>query len=96
MVVDGIRLDHVRRCGDCGRKPEVVTGYKGLEGDGPFIISCDHGVPIKDQPDGHLRFAMSRSWSKTRAVANWRALWKRSTTPPPCGLAPASSEGDRE
>jgi hypothetical protein len=75
IIVDGVRMDHVRRCGKCGRKPNIRTGYDGYEGEGPFIIMCDHGTPLKDQPDDRLDFALSRSWYKSRAVANWRSLW---------------------
>lgn len=76
IYVDGVRLDHVRRCGDCGRKPRVSTGCKGFEGSGPFLIVCDHGVPLEDQPDDRMHYSMSRSWYKSRAVANWRNLWR--------------------
>ena len=72
----GYRFDHVRRC-RCGRKPKVITGYEGFDdGTGPFVVSCDHGVPLEDQPEGRMNFAMSRSWYKTRAAANWNRMMR--------------------
>lgn len=76
IYVNGTRMDHVRRC-SCGRKPEVSTGYKGFDdGTGPFLIICDHGVPLEDQPEGRMNFSMSRSWYKTRAAANWNSMMR--------------------
>jgi hypothetical protein len=80
--VGNVRMDHVRRC-HCGRRPEISTGYQGFEdGFGPFVISCMHGLgsPVEQYEKvrrGELdaeRYVLSRSWSKTRAVANWRRL----------------------
>lgn len=82
MIVNGVRMDHVRSC-HCGRRPEIMTGYKGFDdGTGPFVISCMHGRgDIMEQYEktrrGELdgeRYVISRSWYKTRAVRNWRAL----------------------
>ena len=77
MTTDsGYRFDHVRRC-SCGRKPTVITGYKGFDdGTGPFVVSCDHGVPLEEQPEGRMNFSMSRSWYKTRAAANWNRMMR--------------------
>ncbi|WP_446325496.1 hypothetical protein [Blastomonas sp. CACIA14H2] len=74
ITASGYRFDHVRRC-HCGRKPQVSTGYEGVDdGTGPFIVSCTHGVPLEDQPEGALNLTFARSWSKTRAARNWNAL----------------------
>lgn len=76
IYVNGTRMDHVRQC-HCGRKPEVTTGYVGFDdGTGPFIISCDHGTPLNEQPEGRLHLAMSRSWAKTRATRNWNRMMR--------------------
>lgn len=69
IIVDGVRLDYVRKC-HCGLRPEIVTAYQGMTpGDGPFIISCVHGKTID-------YVTMSRSWTKTRAVENWNSMVK--------------------
>lgn len=83
IYVGETRLDHVRRC-TCGRKPEVRTGYAGFDdGDGPFVISCDHGVPIESQAGGWLNFSMSRSWFKTSACRNWNRMMREARSPHP-------------
>lgn len=76
VFVDGVRMDWFRTCSTCGRKPVVRTGYEGFSGDGPFLLVCDHGEPRREEyvPGEPLRFVMSRSWSKTRAVANWNRM----------------------
>jgi hypothetical protein len=72
----GYRFDHVRRC-TCGRKPKVSTGYEGSDdGYGPFLVFCDHGMPLEDQPDGQMNFSMARSWYKTRAARNWNLMMR--------------------
>lgn len=82
ITESGYRFDHVRRC-TCGRKPRVITGYKDFDnGMGPFVVSCDHGVPIEEQPEGWLNFSMSRSWSKTRAARNWNQMMRPATPNP--------------
>ncbi len=74
VMVNGVRMDHVRRC-HCGRKPTIRTGYEGFDdGTGPFIILCDHGIPLADQPTDCLHLTLSRSWTKTRATTNWNRL----------------------
>lgn len=73
----GYRFDHVRRCRKCGRKPRVRTGYVGFDdGTGPFVVMCDHGTPLEDQPEGQMDLMMSRSWYKTRAAANWNRMMR--------------------
>jgi hypothetical protein len=77
MAVDGVRMDRARRCW-CGRAPKVSTRYDGMEpGMGPFILKCDHGEAPVDTGYGVKmppRLIFCRSWSKTRAVANWNRL----------------------
>ncbi|EPX83873.1 hypothetical protein [Salipiger mucosus] len=78
-MVDGIRMDHVRRC-ICGRRPEIATCYHGMDpGDGPFIIKCYCGRdPDQEDEDGRSPLpTFVRSWSKTRAVRAWRSLQRR-------------------
>ena len=75
-MVDGVRLDYVRRC-KCGRQPVILTTYEGLEpGWGPFIIKCYCDTPEDAVNEHgfrpHPRFC--RSWSKTRAVRIWRDM----------------------
>lgn len=78
----GYRFDHVRRC-HCGRKPEVSTGYVGFDdGDGPFLVFCDHGVPMDQQPEGQRKYVMSRSWYKTRAARNWNLMMRKHAEEP--------------
>lgn len=84
MIVDGVRMDHVRRC-SCGRKPEISTGYEGLgvePGYGPFIIKCYHGREGEEGEHGPVLPRFCRSWSKTRAVKLWRTM-NRTAPPPP-------------
>lgn len=81
MIVDGVRMDHVRRCA-CGRKPEISTGYVGLgieAGYGPFIIKCYCGREGEQGEHGDAVPRFCRSWSKTRAVK----LWSRMNRPQP-------------
>lgn len=81
-TLSGHRFDHVRKC-TCGRKPKVITGYKGFDdGTGPFVVSCDHGVPLEDQPQDRLHFSMSRSWYKSRAARNWNAMMRDASPTP--------------
>lgn len=79
MMVDGIRMDHIARC-ICGRRPVVMTCYKGgTPGEGPFIIRCHCGHSEDDiDPRNKLpRLRFCRSWYKTRAVQRWRGMNKR-------------------
>lgn len=82
MIVDGVRMDWVRRC-YCGRRPEISTSYEGFDpGFGPFLIKCSHGKSVPEENTWTEYstvglMALSRSWSKTRVVENWKELMRR-------------------
>lgn len=85
IYVDGIRMDWIRPCAECGRKPVVHTSYKDMPpGWGPFIITCDHGH-TEEEKDRWVEsgdwqsppFNAYRSWYKTRAVRGWNAMQVR-------------------
>jgi hypothetical protein len=85
MVVDGVRMDYIRKCW-CGRRPKVATAYEGFEpGMGPFIISCYCDTPKDAKDVWGFRPGLSfvRSWSKTRAVRNWNAMVRDRSLPAP-------------
>lgn len=80
-IIDGVRLDHVRRC-NCGRKPEISTSYKGFEpGMGPFFIQCYCDTPEDAVNEHGFRPFPNfcRSWSKTRVVRNWNHLMRKAS-----------------
>ena len=75
-VIDGVRMDYVRKCW-CGRRPEIATCYQGMKpGMGPFIISCYCDTPedAKDEWGFRPGLSFARSWSKTRVVRNWNTM----------------------